>query len=189
LCAVCAARQARLAERTAAWRRTSGVAVARLAYQPLTRAAEMARAVGTHLVLATQRLTVNVDTGFAQGEHAGRVAFSVISQTDSHVILDESGADELLGKGQMLARIPGPGLGEPGAKSLAKGRTRERKTGVILVDALSAYLRLLIQSPGGQRRAGEPHNSPRCVARGRHAWKVGVQPLLASSSLNSEVTS
>ena len=75
--------------------------------QPLTRLAQMSRAVGIHLVLATQRPTVDVVTGLLKANIPGRVSFAVITRTDSQVILDEPGAEDLLGKGQMLARIPG----------------------------------------------------------------------------------
>jgi S-DNA-T family DNA segregation ATPase FtsK/SpoIIIE len=74
---------------------------------PLTRLSLMGRAVGIHLVLATQRPTVDVVTGQLKANISARVAFAVVTRTDSAVILDEPGAEDLLGKGQLLARIPG----------------------------------------------------------------------------------
>lgn len=78
---------------------------------PLTRVAQMGRAVGIHLVLATQRPTTDVVTGLLKANIPARVSFSVITQIDSRVILDQPGAEHLMGAGDMLVRIPGvPGL-------------------------------------------------------------------------------
>ena len=73
----------------------------------IVRLAQKARAVGMHLIVATQKPTVDVITGLIKGNLPARIAFQVSSRGDSRVVLDEMGAEKLLGNGDMLFLIPG----------------------------------------------------------------------------------
>jgi S-DNA-T family DNA segregation ATPase FtsK/SpoIIIE len=87
------------------------ITAAREVEEPIARLAQLARAVGIHLILATQRPSVDVITGVIKANFSARIAYLVNSKIDSRTILDMNGADQLLGNGDMLY-LP-PGVGKP----------------------------------------------------------------------------
>jgi len=104
--------------------------------ESICRLAQMARAVGIHLILATQRPSVDVITGLIKANLPSRVSFRVSSKTDSRTILDSNGAEQLLGKGDMLflppassrcIRLHGPYISEQESARLASFLRKQGK--------------------------------------------------------------
>jgi DNA segregation ATPase FtsK/SpoIIIE, S-DNA-T family len=123
----------------------------------IQRLTQMARAVGIHMILATQRPSVDVITGVIKANLPARVAFRVASQTDSRVILDSMGAESLLGKGDLLFLPPG----DPKPTRLQCGliTTKEVQTIADFAKAQGepSYERVLSPTGGtGQGRGGAP---------------------------------
>jgi S-DNA-T family DNA segregation ATPase FtsK/SpoIIIE len=104
--------------------------------ESICRLAQMARAVGIHLILATQRPSVDVITGLIKANLPARISFRVSSKTDSRTILDANGAEQLLGKGDMLflppsssrvVRLHGPYISEQESARLASFLRKQGK--------------------------------------------------------------
>jgi S-DNA-T family DNA segregation ATPase FtsK/SpoIIIE len=171
---------------------------------PLAMLAQKARAIGLHLILATQRPSVNVITGLIKANFPSRIAFRVASQVDSRTILDGVGAEALLGNGDMLF-IP-PGKSEPSRLQGAfissedterltgwyeerrEARQREMEAqGLIAVDPLEDEPDILeevrkhaeLEAGGGEEKA-EPGERDKLF---REAAEVVIQHQLGSTSL------
>src|SRR5688572_5648912 len=104
--------------------------------ESICRLAQMARAVGIHLILATQRPSVDVITGLIKANLPSRISFRVSSKTDSRTILDGNGAEQLLGRGDMLylppassrfMRLHGPYISEQESARLASFLRKQGK--------------------------------------------------------------
>jgi DNA segregation ATPase FtsK/SpoIIIE, S-DNA-T family len=101
----------------------------------IIRLAQKSRAAGIHLILATQRPTVDVVTGLIKSNLPARICFQVASRSDSAVVLDEKGAEKLLGRGDMLFLQPGTSTLVRGQGAYVDDQEIERVTAAIELDA------------------------------------------------------
>ncbi len=124
--------------------------------QHIIRLAQKSRAVGIHLVLATQKPTVDVITGLIKSNLPARIAFQVASRTDSRVVLDEMGADKLLGNGDMLFLWPGTSTLLRGQGTYVSDDEINRVVDFVGADRAAIRQRVdATQIAGGRRRGRE----------------------------------
>ena len=150
----------------------------------IVRIAQMARAVGIHLVLATQRPSVNVITGVIKANVPSRLAFSVASQTDSRVIIDSAGAEKLVGQGDMLVvtarrprpqRIQGAWVDEAEIAGVVSWITRQGRPDESVDEVLELALT--------QESAGTPPEDDEDEELLRQAMELVVRSQLGSTSM------
>jgi S-DNA-T family DNA segregation ATPase FtsK/SpoIIIE len=120
----------------------------------IIRLAQKSRAVGIHLVLATQKPTVDVITGLIKSNLPARISFQVASRTDSRVVLDEMGADKLLGNGDMLFLGPGTSVLQRGQGAFISD---EEVTSVVdfVATTEQQFVHELVQLPAGDAESND----------------------------------
>lgn len=117
----------------------------------ITRLAQLSRAVGIHLIMATQRPSVDVITGVIKANFPARVSFKVASKVDSRTVLDMNGADKLLGKGDMLFLKPGDEKLTRAQGALVSDKEIEKIVDFIKAQAEPVYNEAIVQ---GQQKSG-----------------------------------
>jgi hypothetical protein len=146
----------------------------------ICRLAQMARATGIHLVVATQRPSVDVVTGLIKANFPARIAFSVASATDSRVILDQIGAESLMGKGDMLFLNP-----EHGSPTRLQGCF----VGDREVEDVIKWWKKQIESEKAEVKSGTPEADEEYVANKKPEfetpWEMAVAELAAERQMQS----
>jgi S-DNA-T family DNA segregation ATPase FtsK/SpoIIIE len=115
----------------------------------ITRIAQLSRAVGIHMIIATQRPSVDVITGVIKANFPSRISFKVASKVDSRTVLDINGADKLLGRGDMLFVEPGASKPIRAQCSLIQDREIERITDYIKAQGSPQYVEEIAKAPKG----------------------------------------
>ena len=127
--------------------------------ESITRLAQMARAVGIHLILATQRPSVDVITGLIKANVPTRISFRLASKVDSRTIIDDNGAESLLGRGDMLFRPPGTSR----LMRLHAPYVSERETAAVVdfwkAQGEAEYVEGFLESPRDERKEVEGDGS------------------------------
>ena len=148
---------------------------------PIARLAQLARAVGIHLVVATQRPSVNVITGIIKANFPARMSYRVISKVDSRTILDANGADQLIGRGDLLLstgseliRIQNAFIDTPEVERIVNYIAKQRGF------AEPYYLPELLSEDGGDTDANEPFEKD---SRFEEAARLIVKYQIGSASL------
>ena len=135
----------------------------------LCRLAQLARATGIHLVVATQRPSVDVVTGLIKANFPTRIAFAVTSQIDSRTILDMGGAEKLLGRGDMLfmptdaakpIRIQGVYVSDPEVERLVEFWKQDRFAALVPENADALLEQALMEQNGGEADIEVDHEDP-----------------------------
>lgn len=111
----------------------------------ITRLAQLSRAVGIHIIIATQRPSVDVITGIIKANFPARISFKVASKVDSRTVLDINGADKLLGRGDMLFVEPGASKPTRAQCSLIADREIERITSFIKAQRPAQYIEGILE--------------------------------------------
>jgi S-DNA-T family DNA segregation ATPase FtsK/SpoIIIE len=125
----------------------------------ITRLAQKSRAVGIHVIVATQRPSTDVITGVIKGNLPTRIAFQVASRVDSRVILDEMGAEKLLGNGDMLFMPPGGMKIKRVQGALVEESELNTLVEFVCKDSAPNFSQELIQVASGSRQPGEASGS------------------------------
>ena len=129
------------------------------AEQTITRLAQKSRAVGIHVIVATQRPSTDVITGVLKGNLPTRIAFQVASKIDSRVILDHMGAEKLLGQGDMLYTPPQSSQIRRVQGALVEDHEIQGIVDFVSQESVPTFNQELVQSASGATRADQPSGS------------------------------
>jgi DNA segregation ATPase FtsK/SpoIIIE, S-DNA-T family len=159
---------------------------------PLAILAQKARAIGIHLILATQRPSVNVITGLIKANFPSRIAFRVASKVDSRTILDQNGAEALLGNGDMLflppgksepMRLQGAYIGTDESERVMEWYVARRAARRVALEAAEADILEVVRAQEGEAEAGAEPDEGERDALFREAAEACIQNQGGSTSL------